>query len=167
MNIKDLTFCRLHVWDQNFNLATRLFDGIPRKLWEVKEGSFKNIDALYANGASIVCNPQAYLYVLEDSDHIIHGILWFGISQIEECILIFVFAVDKKYQKDSPQRGVQIFDYVWDFLRSLNLPFSIVQFETYKPNAYELLGAKRTQKVTMEIDLNVERPNIESETAKE
>lgn len=165
MDVKDLKFVRFHsdlVTDPNGQRAQFLFKSIPRKLWEVKEGSFKNIDALYSMGAGIVLNPNTYLYVLVDDQDAIHGILWFIIDRIEEQIFVLVFAIDKECQKDCPSRGVPIFDKIWDFLRGLNLPFSTVKFDTYKPNAYEKLGAHRSKKVAMEIDLNVERPNRET-----
>jgi len=164
-SVKDLRFIRFYtdlITDPTGLQAWFLFNSIPKRLWKVKYDTFKNLDNLYQKGSMLIQNPSIYLCVIVDPDAAIQGILWFSVNNIEEIIGVHLFAIDPTYEKKFPARGAQMFDLVWDYLRSLKLKINTVQFTTFKPNAYEQLGARRSKKVLMEIDLNVERPNTET-----
>jgi len=127
------------------------FRYIPRPLFEqVKEMDAAMIDRVYKFSPLIGASPLTLLYVLIDEVNKIKGVLWAEVDLIDAIIFIRLLSVDREYQS----LNGQILNKAKDFL--FNLPTGSelkkeIHFLTTRPDAFEKIGARRTERIRMEL----------------
>lgn len=124
---------------------------IPRTLFEqIKEMDAAMIDRVYRFGPLIGASPLTLLYVLVDEVNKIKGILWAEVDLIDAIIFIRLLSVNKEYQSLNGQLLNKAKEFLFNLPTGPELKKEI-HFLTNRPDAYKKIGAKRSDRIRMEI----------------
>ncbi|MBA7600490.1 hypothetical protein ES703_07545 [subsurface metagenome] len=148
------------VIDPNLFAVTRcytqyLFDQIPHRDWEV--------DSLYDCLPLFVANPLNRFWALTDIASKIKGFLWITIDPVVGMIAVNILTVDREYQNvngslsKTPSEIVKkVVEHLHKFQDELKAKGGIelkrkIFWSTARPKAFERAGAKRHNRIIMEI----------------
>lgn len=100
------------------------------------------------NNGQVVTMPNRFqhFYILFNSKHRVKGLLWFSIDPLREVININALTIDKEYQGSELKKIKSFMQQFKEQEKAKKILWS-----TTRPRAYERVGARRTNYITMEL----------------